>query len=120
MLNELCEFYLLDIALNVEWQVEEELEALQHVERVACGVGFVFPPQDLLEKSVCGITRSYERETERGRVSESEGTGTKTRNEDTVKINADTTLSTSGFPPALSLIRQRDELERRPRRLRRK
>lgn len=50
----------MDVAFNVEWQVEEKLEALQDVERVARGVGFVFPAQDLLEKSICSITRSYE------------------------------------------------------------
>lgn len=52
----------MDIAFNVEWQVKEKLEALQDVECVACGVGFVFPPQDLLEKSICSIARSYERD----------------------------------------------------------
>lgn len=53
-----CYLYLLDVAFNVERQVEEKLEALQDVERVACGVSFVFPAQDLLEKSICSITRS--------------------------------------------------------------
>lgn len=52
--------YLLDVAFNVEWQVKEELEALKDVESIARGVSFVFPAQDLLEKSVCSITRSYE------------------------------------------------------------
>lgn len=50
--------YLLDVALDVERQVEEELEALQDVERVARGVGFVLPSQDLLEERVCGIARA--------------------------------------------------------------
>lgn len=62
----------MDIAFNVEWQVEEKLETLQDIECIACGVSFVFPPQDLLEKSICSITRSYERKTERERVSERE------------------------------------------------
>lgn len=36
--------YLLDVALDVEWQVEEELETLQDVECIACGVSLVFAP----------------------------------------------------------------------------
>lgn len=55
----LVQKYLLDVAFNVEWQVEEKLETLQDVECIACGVGLVFPPQDLLEESICGIARSY-------------------------------------------------------------
>lgn len=55
----------MDIAFNVEWQVEEKLETLQDVECIACGVSFVFPPQDLLEQSICSITRSYEAHGER-------------------------------------------------------
>lgn len=55
----------MDIAFNVEWQVEEKLETLQDVECIACGVSFVFPPQDLLEKSIGSITRSYEKDGER-------------------------------------------------------
>ena len=63
----------MDIAFDVEWQVEEKLETLQDVECVACGVSFVFPPQDLLEQSICSIARSYEKHREEGgRVSEGE------------------------------------------------
>lgn len=64
--------YLLDVAFNVEWQVEEKLETLQDVECIACRVSFVFPTQDLLEKSICCITRSCEKDGERQRVSERE------------------------------------------------
>lgn len=78
-------FYLLDVALNVEWQVEEKLETLQDVESVARGVGFVFPAQDLLEKSICGITCSYEGEGERERQE-------KMRALNTTKTNVDTTI----------------------------
>lgn len=64
--------YLLDVAFNVEWQVEEKLETLQDIECIACGVSFVFPTQDLLEKSIRCITRSCEKDGERQRVSERE------------------------------------------------
>lgn len=62
--------YLLNIALDVEWQVEEKLEALQDVERVACGVSFVFPAQDLLEERIRSIARSYEKDKVRKNESE--------------------------------------------------
>lgn len=63
--------YLLDITFNVEGQVKKKLETLQDVECVARGVGFVFPPQNLLEKCVGGVTRSYERNTDKDRLSAS-------------------------------------------------
>lgn len=55
-----CYWYLLDVTFNVEWQVEEKLEALQDIESVTCGIGFVFPAQNLLEKCICSITCSCE------------------------------------------------------------
>lgn len=49
------QLHLLDVALNVEWQVEEEFETLQYIEGVACGVGFILSAQNLLKQSVSGI-----------------------------------------------------------------
>lgn len=107
--------YLLDVAFNVEWQVEEKLEALQDVECIACGVSFVFPPQDLLEKSICSITRSYERDGQRKRewvkeAGENEKLGYY-KNKCWYHISL--LMSVSGFLPALCAIwRSRDRAAR--------
>lgn len=52
--------HLLDVAFNIEWEVEQKLEALQDIKCVPRGVSFVFPTQDLLKESVCSITCPYE------------------------------------------------------------
>lgn len=49
------QLHLLDVAFNVEWQVEEEFETLQYIEGVACGVGFILSAQNLLKQSISGI-----------------------------------------------------------------
>lgn len=49
------QLHLLDVALDVEWQVEEEFETLQYIEGVACRVGFILSAQNLLKQSVRGI-----------------------------------------------------------------
>lgn len=43
------EHNLLDVALDVERQVEKEFETLQDVECIACGIGFILSPQNLLK-----------------------------------------------------------------------
>lgn len=50
--------HLLDVALNVQGQVEEELEPLQHVEGVARGVGLVLAAQHFLEERVGRVART--------------------------------------------------------------
>ena len=69
----------MDVALNVEWQIEEELETLKDIKGISGGVGSIFPAQDLLEQGICCVTCLYtekESELKRGEINKAPTTGT--------------------------------------------